>query len=356
MGCCKILTWILLLPIVSFALGAPVTVRERLEMFVDVDVAQGASGTATSQKRHDPLDDWSTTNAADRPPSPPMLTPSELDRLWEEVAEQPINRYSPPTPESPTFSTESVDSSWSIPELPTTVSHLSLTGGSPLPPHPGPPHDHFPSPLGISASVNPNTFSSTGNLQPPMPPQRPAGGSPPPYTGPSEGRFPTTPGGSPLPNPGSSEDRFPITPGASPLPYPGSSEDRFPITPGASPPSYTGPSEGRFPTTPGASPLSYPGPSDGGFLHSPGWWESTSPSTGHQPTPPQIPTGSSALPALPHPGPPSEDRFEGSSGWLVDPNFLDDLLKGRIKRRLSGSSTVDSVQRDSIIQGQQNIF
>lgn len=330
MRCCKIVTSILILSIVNLAFGAPATVRERLEMMFDVDVAEGASGTATSQKRHDPLDDWSTTNAADRPHSPPMLTPSELDRLWEEVAEQSINRHSPATPESPTL-TESVDSN---PESPTAVSHPDLTGGSPpppllhpdpgpslaedhftsvkpntlsstdrpptapqsptgggspLPPHPGPPHDHFPSPLGISASENPDTFSSMGNLpppMPPMPPQRPAGGSPLPYTGSSEGRFPATPGASPLP---------------------------------------------------------YPTPSDGGFLDSPGWWESAaeiSPSTGHQPTPPQIPTGGSALPPLPHPGP-SEDRFLSSSGWLGDPNFLDDLLHGRIKRR------VNMVQRDS---------
>lgn len=80
---CKKVTWILILSIVNFTLGAPMAVREGLEISVDVDVAEG--GTATSQKRYDPLDDWSTSNAAGGPPTPLSISPSELDRLWEEV-------------------------------------------------------------------------------------------------------------------------------------------------------------------------------------------------------------------------------------------------------------------------------
>jgi hypothetical protein len=195
---CKIVTWILILSIINFALGAPAAVRGRLEMSVDVDVAE--CGTATSQKRYDPLDDWSTTNSADRPPTPPRLTPSEVDQLWEDVAEQRIDRYSPATPESH-GSTESVDSNWpnyapSNPGSP-TGSHPGPTGGSPLPPppHPGPSEDRFPSPPGWS--VNPGTLSSTGHQ--PTPPQSPTDGSP----------------LLPLPHPGPSEDRFPRPPGRS---------------------------------------------------------------------------------------------------------------------------------------------
>jgi hypothetical protein len=38
---CKIVTWIVILSIVNFALGAPAAVRRKLEMLVDVDVAEG---------------------------------------------------------------------------------------------------------------------------------------------------------------------------------------------------------------------------------------------------------------------------------------------------------------------------
>ena len=219
---CKIIIWILILSIVNIAVGAPAAVREGLEMSVDVDVAEG--GTATSQKRYDPLDDWSTTNAADRPPTPPNLKPSELDRLWEEVAEQGIDDYNPPTPESPGLS-ESVDSAWS--------NYEPLNPGSPAGSHSG-------------------SLSSTGHQ--PTPPQSPTGGSP---------------------HPGPSEDRFPSPPG-------------FSVNP------------------------------------------DTASSTGHQSTPPQSPTDDSPLS---HPGPSGNPD-----------GYLDDLLKDKIKRRISGSDTVNSAQ------------
>jgi hypothetical protein len=93
MRLCKIVTWIVILSIVNFALGAPAAVRERLEMSVDVDVAEG--GTTTSHKRNDPSDDWSTTT------TPLNLNPSDLDRFWEELEHN--DWYIPLTvaPESP---------------------------------------------------------------------------------------------------------------------------------------------------------------------------------------------------------------------------------------------------------------
>lgn len=84
---CKIVTCILILSVVNFALGAPAAARGRLGMSVEVDVAEG--GTATSQKRFDTSesDDWSTTNEADRPPTPGTPPPSpilsDLGQLWE---------------------------------------------------------------------------------------------------------------------------------------------------------------------------------------------------------------------------------------------------------------------------------
>jgi hypothetical protein len=280
---CKMVTWIVFLSIVNFALGAPAAVRERLEMSFGVDVAEG--GTATSQKRFDPLDDWSTTNAADRPPTSPIPIPT--DQSWEEVADPGIDWYIPPTPESP-GSIGSVDSNSpnyapSNPESP-TGSHPGLAGGSPqaVPPvpHPGPSEGRFPSTpggaSGFSVNAESDALLSTGHQPSPMPPQSPTGGSP----------LPT-------------------------VPHPGPSE------------------EGHFPITPGWSA------NTGTSLRS----------TGHQPAPPQSPTGDSPPPPLPHPGP-SQDRSPGSPGSSANPDrFLDDLLQGKIKRRISGSGTVNA-QRD----------
>jgi hypothetical protein len=240
-------------------------------MSVDVNIAEG--GTATSEKRNDPLDDWSTTNAAGRPHTHPSPTQSEVDPLWGEIAEKDLDLLCSESPGECFGSTESVGANRpnyapSNPGSP-TGSHPGPTGGSPLPPlpHPEPSEDRFPSTPGWS--VNSGTLS-TGHQ--PTPPQSPTGGSP-------------------LP----------------PLPHPGPSEDRFPSTPGFSANTDT---------------LS---------------------STGHQPTPPQSPTSDSPLSPLPHSGS-SEDRSPSPPGSLN--RFLDDLLKGKIKRRISGSDTVNSAQWD----------
>jgi hypothetical protein len=52
-------------------------------MSIDVGVAEG--GTATSQRRNHPLDDQSTSNAADHPPTPQSWNPSDEDRSREEL-------------------------------------------------------------------------------------------------------------------------------------------------------------------------------------------------------------------------------------------------------------------------------
>ena len=277
-------------------------------MSVDVDVAKGR--TTTSRKRYDPMDDMSTSNAADRPPPRPNLTPSEMEQLWKDVEEQRIGRNSPTTPESPT-STESAGSNSpdyapSNPGTPIRVtgSHPGPTGGTPPPPlhHPVPSEGGFPSPPGWS--LYSDTLSSTGHQ--PTPPQSLTDGSPLPQPGPSEGRFPSTPG------PPVDSDTLSST-GHQPT-SPQSLTDGFPLP-------QPGPSEGRFPSTPGP-------PVDSDTLSS----------TGHQPTPPQNPTGGS------HPRP-SEDRFPSLPG--NSDKFLDDLMKGKIKRRIFGSGTVSSAaQRD----------
>jgi hypothetical protein len=209
-------------------------------MSVDVDVVEG--GTATPQKRHEPFDTWSTTNAGDRPPTPPSPTPSEFSRLLDEIADEPLDLHSPDSPES-------------VASNPGSPTESNPARGSPLP-HQGPSGDQFQT---SGTPVNHDTLSSTSH-QPTLP------------------QSPT--GGSSLPQ----------------LPHPG-------------------PPEGRFPSPPGS-------PVNPNILSS----------TGHQPTPPQSPTGGSPLP---HPQAP------GNSD-----TFLDDLLKGKIKRRNFGSGPVNLAQRD----------
>jgi hypothetical protein len=266
---CKIVTWIFILSVVNFALGAPVPVRERLE-----DLAEG--WTATSQRRNDPLDDHDrspTSNAGDSPPpsTPPSLNPPKLERSWEELGEEDIDRHFPPTSES-SGSTDSVESSRRDFGQSNLYSDLGLTGAPlrplrplggliPLPPLPPLRPLPRPGPSEVESSrpaVNPDTLSSTGHQ--PAPPQRPTGGSPPP----------------PLPDPGPSEDRLPSPPGSS-------------VNPG------------------------------------------TLSSTVHQTTPPHSPTSGSPLL---DPGP--------SEGRLPSPEkYLEDVLKGKIKRGISGPGTVN---------------
>ena len=164
---CKIVTWILILSIVNFALCAPAAVRERFDVSV-------GGGTATPQKRNDPLDDSSSTsNAAHphRPSTPQSWNPSNLDtqRTSESGSESVGSSYAPSNPGSPTS--------------PTGDSHLS-----PLP-HPGSLEVHLPStPVW---QVNLDRLS----------PLSPTGGSPlPPLSRPepSEGHLPSTPGWSPV--------------------------------------------------------------------------------------------------------------------------------------------------------------
>ena len=154
---CEIVTWILILSIINFTLGAPAAVRERLEMSVDVDLVERR--TATSQKRHGLLarDDWSTT--ADRRPPTSSLNPT-------------------------------------------------VTG-----PHPDPTNDSPPPPP-LDISINPDTLSSTGHQ--PTPPQSPDGDIPSPPPAPpqsSDGNIPLPPPTPPHPGQlaGLPEDRFPST-------------------------------------------------------------------------------------------------------------------------------------------------
>ncbi|KAI0279044.1 hypothetical protein BGY98DRAFT_1096413 [Russula aff. rugulosa BPL654] len=157
---CKIVTWILILSVVNFALGAPAALRCR-------------SGTTHST--------GTNLNVADHPSTPLSLNPSVLERSWEELGEEYIDWHFPPTSESPGL-TESVESK---------RRDDGLTGGPPMrpprPPPPPPPPYPFDLPL-------PHPFNP-----PPPHPFDP----PPPH-----------PLHLPPLDPGLSEDRLPSPPGS----------------------------------------------------------------------------------------------------------------------------------------------
>lgn len=293
---CRIVTWILILSIVNFALGAPTAVRKGLEMSVDLDVVEG--GTATSQKRWDPPDAWSTTDPVDRPPTPPSPDFHRVVKIKEQNFDP---SYIPNWPES-------VGSNPGSP----TGSHSGPTSGSefsmPPQPHAEPSYawsdGHFPSRPGWSESVNSGVSLSTGHQLTPQ----------------------SLAGGSPLP----------------PLPLQGPPEDRLP-------------------------------PSRPGWSVNPGnVWSST----GHQLIPQNL-AGGSRLPPLPHPES-AEDQstLTNMAGWSENPGSVlstghdvvtrpapsrrplpdeiwHELMRTRLKRRISDSGTVHSEQRDS---RSKNIF
>ena len=121
----KIVTRLLILFVVSqvvnFVFGAPVAARERLEGRIDVNGT--ADGTAALQKRVNPVEEGSTNMAGQTPPSPDR---TEVDRLWQEMAEQGILIDSPTPLDIP---------GWSTPPF-SEGSSTGLMGSNPTPPPP----------------------------------------------------------------------------------------------------------------------------------------------------------------------------------------------------------------------------
>jgi hypothetical protein len=295
---CKIVTWILILSIVNFALGAPAAVRERSEMSVDVDVAEG--GTVMSQKRFDSSDDESATSAVDHPPTPPIPTSSDFfwDRVWEELTGPGVDGHIP-QPESPgsTGSVGSIRTSYAPPNPGSPAG--SRTGS----PHPGPSVPGWP-------AVNPGTLSSTGHQHWQTPPQSPTDGSPLP----------------PSPHPGLSDEHPPGSPAAMAVGT--SSSTGHQQTPPQSP---TGGSSLPPSPHPGLSDERPPGSSAAMAV-------GTSSSTGHQQTPPPSPGTDSGAHPPSDPGPQSPtSEAEAESGDL-----LSKVIKGEIKPRMISRSRATS--------------
>ena len=162
----KIVTWVLILYIVNFALGAPTAVRKGLET---------EGGTATSQKRSDPVTLASTTGVAVSPPTPEKMTELHLDSYNQGGLESVASN-----PESPTGSHPGSTSS-SPPPAPPPTPHTQPSDDRQFPGQPGWSDRHFPSQAGRSKGHFPNRPGEAGRHFPSQ-------------AGWSEGHFPGRPG------------------------------------------------------------------------------------------------------------------------------------------------------------------
>jgi hypothetical protein len=193
----KILTrTLLILSVISFALAAPVAVRERPEVRLGANVTRNV--TAASEKRWDPLDEGpESTNV----PGPDHAPPPSLDSTgWDELSrifgtgQHRSTGSSPPSPDNPGSLTGSNDvpspgsptgSRLPVGSMPVAGS-LSPPPPSPHPSQPGPSEDRLSSPPGFSGNLD--TLSSTGYQ--PIPLQN-SGVDPVTHSLPSPEHFPT---------------------------------------------------------------------------------------------------------------------------------------------------------------------
>ncbi|KAF8490457.1 hypothetical protein F5888DRAFT_1741418 [Russula emetica] len=213
--------------VVDFAFGAPVAVREKLEGCIDADVTE--DGTATLQKRVNPVEEGSTNMAGQTPPSPDR---TEVDQLWQGEEDMLIDS---PTP-----------------------LHIPM----------------YPPPLTPPPPLSPPPPMSPAPLTPPPPL------SPPPLT---------------------------------------------PPPPPTSPPPLTPPPP---PTTPPPLPEE----------HLPQAWPLTTKTTSHQPTQQQsLGPDLDVHPPNPEPRPPA-------AAEIPIGDFLDMLIKGKVKRYVSASGAVNSAR------------
>ena len=293
-----------MLSIINFALAAPVAVRERPEVRLDVSVTRNVK--AVSQKRWDPEDG--------------------------ELPLPMVPGYHPPPPS---------------PDLSEILSEIQYAHNSPIPDSPA------------SESSFGYALPNLDHTQAPSPElteilsQIPSADRPPPTldTGSLSGSAVPSPGHLQPPSPGLESLLSQIS--YSELPTPNS--------PGSLP-------ESDYESVP--SPSHVPRPHPG----SPDVWSQVTQLVEQLDTPPPTPesmpvAGSDSPPPPPPPHPsqsgPSEDRFQGRpahSGLPIPQSWVDpinsvlapenlppgfwEFLKGKIKRRMSGSDTVDLAKKD----------
>ncbi len=293
---------LLILSVINLALAAPVLVRGIREVRVDVvDAAEDV--TNASRKRWNPSDKW-RMNAADRANTPPSLGSRDSD---SDTPSHPLPVGSPPPPAHNNLPLD-IDLNKPNNPLPMGSPHpaqnnwpsdlyLNLVSHSPGS------DDHDSHSTSMSVSIPSSYDNSVFNFP---------GSSGSSYSDDSDSNSGPTddqPPPAPPSDPGSSKRPLvypPLDPGPSKRPYH---------------PSEAGPSTWAYyypPPDPGPSTESYPPPDPG-------------PSTV-----PTEDTGPSAPHSPPSPGP-LQDESE---------TFLSKLFKGRLKRRVSGSRSVNTGQRE----------
>jgi hypothetical protein len=369
---------LLILSVINTALAAPVlSVRE-----IAKDV------TTTSGKRWNPSYEW-WTNSADRTKTPPRLGLSDSDyRLEQELRPHgsrspmdpnasPHSQPSPgttdsddshplsqPSPLTPPVSSLSADSDNSPPHSPPSPGSTDLNNFHPLPAgSPPPAHDNLPDlndPQPIEEQADSSNFGSyemgagSKSDSNPPPPQdivvdRPLSPRPtddqPPLTLPSDSGSSKRPSSPPDPGP----SKRPYNPSESTwtlgLSDPGASTSALGTTNLGPEPSTSalGPSD-PGPRTRPYRPLN-PGPStsDPGMPIGPFPWpdsESDDSYPGSSTPDPGPSTSSDPGPSIPHsPSGPGPLQHESEI-------YFSELFRGRLKRRLSGSRSVNAAQRE----------
>jgi len=291
----KILTWtLLILSIINFALAAPAAVRERPKVRLDANVTRNV--TAASQKRWDPVDN-SDFGGSPNIPGPDYATPPSPD-LADILFQIPHADMLPPTPDSPGHLAGSGPTNLPRPNhaLPPNLDSTDLSGQHGYTDSPWRPWPKF-SPL--PPRLDPMPWSELTRL---LGIAAQAG-----YHTDSLGSL-TGPGGV-LPSPGS--------PAGSRLPM---GSTRISVA-------------GSISLPPTSHHSSQPGPSEGSSASL-----YTLSSTGHQPTPPGVDPET-------HLGPFPTELWDELFKHIPT-ELRDHFLKGKFRRRTSGSHSAHLAQKD----------
>jgi hypothetical protein len=333
---------LLILSVIKFALAAPVLERGIREVRVDVvDVAKDVPATTASQKHLDPSDRWSTTAVlADRANALRDLGSSDSDyRLEQDLRSHdprsPMDSNAYPQPSRPVGSTD-LDSSHPLPvdRPPPEHDHNDLQFDMDLndhaPPGPQPSQEAIDGPDPGSHSTGLPMYGSSYHSTDSIPPY--------PWNNEEDRVLPMSP------SPSQSHDSNPPLHGNSDIflnPFnlhsptalsdPGSD---WPYSPTDSVRTGSDPGPPRMPSRIGIFTYSPPLPAPGSDESIGTYAQSNSDQSTGEHSPPDLGPSTHPLP----------------SSWLPQDdseNVLSELFRGsRFKRRISGSRSVNAVQRE----------